>query len=123
MVAVSLVLGLVALLGAGWFTASLVSSLAMPVALIIGGAAGITAFVEILRRGYYSDYLSSEEGEFVMAGISGGLMFLLVYVSAQSLIVALSPLAGLIVVGLGVAVFVLGPGILFDLLDVVSGGE
>jgi hypothetical protein len=120
---VSLLLGAVALIGAGLFTTSLVASIAEPVSLILAGAAGIVLFAEILRNGYFENYFSSSEGEFIGAGLVGATGFYLVFVAAQGLITSLSPLAGIIVVGLGVAVFFLGPGIIFDLLDVLLGGD
>jgi len=122
-VAVSILIGVAALLGLGWFTTSLVASLAEPVSLILAAAAGIAFLAEVLRQGYISDYFSTSEGEFLGAGIGGAAVFYTVFVVSQVLIVSLSPLAGLIVVGLGVGTFIFGPGVIFDLFDVLSGGD
>lgn len=119
----SLLIGAAVLLGGGYFTSSLIASLADPVALILAAAAGVMAFVEILRRGYFSDYFSTGEGEVLGSGIAGATIFYIVFVTAQSLIVQLSPLAGLAVVGLGVTVAIFGPGLLFDLLQAVFARE
>ena len=118
----ALLLGAAALLGGAWFTTSLIASLATPVALLIGAAAGIGSFIELNRRDIISDVTSSDEGEFIVEGLLSAVAFLFVYVVAESLMIVLSPVAGLIVVGLGVAVFVLGPGLIFDLLEVFRGG-
>jgi hypothetical protein len=37
--------------------------------------------------------------------------------------VALSPLAGLLVIGIGLFMFLFGPGVLFDLFEVIQRGE
>lgn len=117
------ILGALALFGGGWFTSSLVASLAEPVALILAAASGVAVFVQMVRRGYLDEYFSSDEGKFLGAGIIGAGAFYLVFVAAQGLIVSLSPIAGVIVVVLGVSLFVFGPGLLFDLVDILIGGE
>jgi hypothetical protein len=117
----SLILGAIALLGGGWFTSSLVSSLAEPVALILAAASGIIFFVEVVRNEYLQDLGQSESGEGITSGILGIGVFYLVFIASQSIITSLSPLAGVIVVGLGVWVFIMGPGILFELADLFKG--
>lgn len=120
MVAVStLIIGAVALIGGGLFTSSLVSSLATPLALILAGVAGGASMIRLIRSKELGQFFTSDTGEFLAGGLIGATVFFLVFVAAQSLITGLSPLAGLIVVGLGVAVFFAGPGILLDLLEVV----
>jgi len=122
----SLVLGAAALLGGGWFASSLVASLADPVSLLLAGLAGVSLFVNMVRNDLASEFFSSENGELLGAGLAGASTSVFVFAVSQSLITTLSPLAGIIVVGLGVAVFFLGPGVLFDLLSVLAdfvGGD
>jgi len=107
------------LLGVGWVSASLVASLAEPVALVLGAVAGVTFFVNSVRNGYLESYFSSEEGEMLGSGLIGASVFYLVFVGSQAAIVILSPLAGILVMALVVAVFFMGPGLLFDLVEVV----
>lgn len=118
-----LLAGAAALLGLGWFSSSLVASLAEPVSLIMAAVAASLIFIQVVRRGYLEGLMSTEEGEKLAAGILGGIGFFLVFVTAQSLITALSPLAGVIVVALVLSVFIAGPSILFDLLDVLFEGD
>lgn len=119
----SLILGAVALLGGGWFASSLVASMADPIGLLLAAASSIVVFVNTVDRGYISDYFSSKEGEYTGAGLIGAGVFYLVFVVTQAVITGLSPLAGVLVVALGVAVFFFGPGILFDLADLLFRGE
>jgi len=119
----SVILGAIALLGAGFYTSSLVASLAEPVALILAGASGAMVFVQMIRNGYVSQFFSSEEGEYLGVGLIGAAVFYLVFVVSQVLIVVLSPLAGLLVIGIGLFMFLFGPGVLFDLFEAIQGGE
>ena len=119
----SVILGAIALLGAGFYTSSLVASLAEPVALILAGASGAMVFVQMIRNGYVSEFFSSEEGEYLGVGLIGAAVFYLVFVVSQVLIVVLSPLAGLLVIGIGLFMFLFGPGVLFDLFEAIQAGE
>jgi len=122
MAIVTSLLGLAALLGLGWFTSSLVSSLALPVAVILAVVAGVSFFVQSIRNDYMDLLgLSSESGQVAGGVLVGTGVFYGVFVLAQSLITSLSALAGLLVVGLVVALFFLPNSIIFQVIDLFIG--
>ena len=122
MAVVTSLLGLAALLGLGWFTSGLVSSLALPVAVILAVVAGVSFFVQSIRNDYMDLLgLSSESGQVAGGVLVGTGVFYGVFVLAQSLITSLSALAGLLVVGLVVALFFLPNSIIFQVIDLFIG--
>jgi len=122
MAIVTSLLGLAALLGLGWFTSGLVSSLALPVAVILAVVAGVSFFVQSIRNDYMDLLgLSSESGQVAGGVLVGTGVFYGVFVLAQSLITSLSALAGLLVVGLVVALFFLPNSIIFQVIDLFIG--
>lgn len=117
---VSLVLGAAVLIGAGLYSSSLIASIASPLALILAAFGSITVFTEMMDQKLLKQFFSSENGWFIGLGLVSAAVFYLVFVVGQALITQLSPLAGIIVIGVGVALFFAGPTEFIDLLKSLS---